>query len=191
MKIGYVRVSKFEQNEDLQKDALTKAGCERIFTDKGVSRLKFDRKELDKALAHLRPGDAFVVWRLDRLGGSLKELIEIVNGFHKKEVAFITLTEGFDTTTPIGWMMFQVSGAFAEYEVMIIRLRTKAGLEAARARGHVGGRKKTTTNDKIILARQLHAEGKHTIKGICGMLHISKTTLYRYLKEEQDGQAIV
>jgi len=182
MKIGYVRVSKQEQHEALQIDALKKAGCEKWFIDK-VTGSKAERKGLDEALAYLRAGDTFVVWKLDRAGRSLTHLIELLKGFKERDIEFVSLTEQIDTTTPGGKLIFHLMGALAEFERDLIRERTNAGLAAARARGHVGGRpRKLKTNGKVALARSLFADKSHSIEEICSTLHISRATLYRYVK---------
>ncbi|SRR5258707_998507 len=141
MKIGYIRISKHEQNEALQRDALREAQCEKYFSDT-VTGAKFERKGLEKLLAFMRTGDTIVVWKLDRLGRSLKDLIETLHLFQERGVDFISLTEQIDTTTPGGKLIFHLMGALAEFERDLIRERTKAGLAAARARGRVGGRPK-------------------------------------------------
>src|SRR5579859_3404883 len=183
MKIGYVRVSKQEQNEELQTDALREAHCERFFVDH-ISGAKFERKGLDEALTFLRKGDTFVVWKLDRAGRSLKHLIELLNTLQGRGIEFISLTEKIDTTTPGGKLIFHLMGALAEFERDMIRERTNAGLAAARARGRVGGRpKKLTTNGKVALARQLFADPNQSIPEICSTLEISRSTLYRYVRE--------
>src|SRR6266581_4322785 len=183
MKIGYVRISTHEQNEDLQIDALKKAGCEKWFTDK-ITGSKFERKGLDEALTYVRPGDTFVVWKLDRAGRSLKHLIDLLNTLKGRGIDFISLTEKIDTTTPGGKLIFHMMGALAEFERDLIRERTNAGLEAARARGHVGGRpRKLKTNGKVALARRMFDEQSHSISEICAALGISRATLYRYVKE--------
>jgi len=146
MKIGYVRVSKQEQHEALQIDALKEAGCEKWFVDK-MTGSKAERKGLDEALAYVRPGDTFVVWKLDRAGRSLTHLIELLKGLQERGIEFISLTEQIDTTTPGGKLIFHLMGALAEFEHDLIRERTNAGLAAARARGRVGGRpRKLKTN---------------------------------------------
>lgn len=187
MRIGYIRVSKREQNEGLQLDALTDAGCGKMFVDK-CTGANFERKGLSEALDFARPGDTLVVWKLDRLGRSLRHLIEVLNGLKERDVGFISLTEAIDTTTPGGKLIFHVMGALAEFERDLIRERTRAGLEAARARGHKGGRPpKLKNGSKRALARRLHAEKSHTITQICETLGISRATLYRYLKEDIHG----
>jgi DNA invertase Pin-like site-specific DNA recombinase len=183
MKIGYVRVSKQEQNEELQIDALKEAGCEKWFLDK-MTGSKAERKGLNEALAYLRPGDTFVVWKLDRAGRSLTHLIELLKGLQGRGIEFMSLTEQIDTTTPGGKLIFHLMGTLAEFERDLIRERTNAGLAAARARGRVGGRpRKLKTNGKVTLARQMFADQSHSIPEICAALGISRATLYRYVKE--------
>ena len=180
MLIGYARVSKTEQHLELQLDALNKAGCEQIYTDK-ITGSKTERKGLEEALSHLRKGDTLVVWRLDRLGRSLKHLIDTLKGFHEKGIEFKSLTENIDTSTPTGMLMFHLIGALAEFERNLIRERTNAGLEAARARGHKGGRPKKGETETKRMARKLYEDKTITIKDICTSLRISKATLYRYV----------
>ncbi len=183
MKIGYVRVSKQEQHEALQIDALKEAGCEKWFMDK-MTGSKAERKGLDEALAYVRPGDTFVVWKLDRAGRSLTHLIELLKGLKERGIEFISLTEQIDTTTPGGKLIFHLMGALAEFERDLIRERTNAGLAAARVRGRVGGRpRKLRTNGKVALARRMFADQSHSIPEICAALGISRATLYRYIKE--------
>ncbi len=182
MKIGYARVSTLEQNPELQIDALEQAGCERIFQDQG-SGAKADRPGLTDALNYLREGDCLVVWRLDRLGRSLKHLIEVVEDLEERGTGFISLQEGFDTTTTSGGrLVFQIFGALAEFERNLIRERTKAGLEAARARGRKGGRKLKLKPQQIAALKTMYESKKHTIDEVCSMFGITKPTLYRYLK---------
>jgi len=181
MKIGYVRVSTHEQNEDLQIDALKKAECEKWFTDK-ITGSKFERKGLDEALTYVRPGDTFVVWKLDRAGRSLKHLIDLLNTLKGRSIDFISLTEKIDTTTPGGKLIFHMMGALAEFERDLIRERTNAGLEAARARGRKGGRpKKLHSPTKLALVLSAYNEKKHTIDEICQTFGISRRTLFRYV----------
>jgi DNA invertase Pin-like site-specific DNA recombinase len=187
MKIGYVRVSKQEQHEALQIDALKEAGCEKWFVDK-MTGSKAERKGLDEALAYVRPGDTFVVWKLDRAGRSLTHLIELLKGLQERGIEFISLTEQIDTTTPGGKLIFHLMGALAEFERDLIRERTNAGLMAARARGHVGGRpRKLRTNGKVALARRMFADQSHSIPEICAALGISRATLYRYVREAKEA----
>jgi len=183
MKIGYTRVSKQEQNEALQRDALKEVGCEKYFGDK-ITGSKFERKGLEELLAFVRSGDTVVVWKLDRLGRSLKDLIETLNVLKDRGVDFISVTENIDTTTPGGKLIFHLMGALAEFERDLIRERTNAGLAAARARGRIGGRpKKLATNGKVALVRRLFADPNQSIPEICSTLEISRSTLYRYVKE--------
>jgi len=155
MKVGYIRVSKHEQNEALQRDALQEAGCGKYFSDK-MTRSTFERKGLEDLLAFVRLGDTVIVWKLDRLGRSLKDLIETLNLLKSRGVDFISLTESIDTTTPGGKLIFHLMGALAEFERDLIRERTNAGLAAARARGRVGGRPRRASEGKVALARHLY-----------------------------------
>src|SRR5437016_3253744 len=183
MKIGYIRVSNQEQNEALQRDALKEAGCEKYFSDK-MTGSTFEHKGLEELLAFVRTGDTVVVWKLDRLGRSLKDLIETLNLLKSRGVDFVSLTESIDTTTPDGKLIFHVMGALAEFERDLIRERTNAGLAAARARGRVGGRpRRLATNGKVALARRLFADPHHSIPDICSTLGVSRSTLYRYVRE--------
>jgi len=185
MKIGYVRVSKQEQHEALQIDALKEAGCEKWFLDK-ITGSKAERKGLDEALAYVRPGDTFVVWKLDRAGRSLTHLIELLKDLKERGIEFVSLTEQIDTTTPGGKLIFHMMGALAEFERDLIRERTNAGLAAARARGRRGGRpRKLKTNGKVALARQMFANKSHSIPDMCATLGISRATFYRYVKETE------
>ena len=183
MLIGYARVSTQDQNHALQKDALEKAGCERIFTDT-ASGAKSDRTGLDKALSHLREGDTLVVWRLDRLGRSLPHLIETITGLENRGIGFKSITESIDTTTSGGKLIFHIFGALAEFERDIIRERTQAGLNAARARGRKGGRPKALTPRKAQQALTLYNDKTNTIDDICRTLNISRATLYRYVRSD-------
>lgn len=180
MLIGYARVSTDDQNLDLQRDALKRAGCERMFEDK-ASGAKADRTGLAALMSMLRTGDTVVIWRLDRLGRSLKNLIELVERFEAAKVGLRSLQENIDTTTSGGRLVFHLFGALAEFERNLIRERTQAGMAAARVRGRMGGRPKRLGPAKLALALRLHHEAKHTIKEICQMMGISKSTLYNYL----------
>jgi DNA invertase Pin-like site-specific DNA recombinase len=184
MLIGYARVSTNEQNLDLQLDSFKKAGVseKHIYTDK-ITGTKEARKGLEQALSHLREGDTLVVWRLDRLGRSLKDLIERVTALKAQGVAFKSITENIDTATASGQLVFHIFGALAEFERNLIKERTMAGLEAARARGRKGGRPKLkVSSSKVAMARKLYADETNTIPDICKTLNISRATLYRYLK---------
>ena len=182
MLIGYARVSTQEQTLALQQDALTKAGCGKLFTDT-LSGAKADRPALTEALDFLRPGDTLVVWRLDRLGRSLRHLIDTVTALSQRGIGFKSLTEQIDTTTPSGKLVFHVFGALAEFERDLIRERTQAGLNAARARGRVGGRPKALEDPKkLAMLQRLYDDPTTSIDEICRTLRISRTTLYRYVK---------
>jgi DNA invertase Pin-like site-specific DNA recombinase len=190
MLIGYARVSTDDQTLDLQLDALAKAGCtpDKIYPDK-ISSGKADRPGLKQALDQLRPGDTLVVWRLDRLGRSLQELIGLINGIQAKGADFKSLTENMDTNTSGGKLVFHFFGALAEYERSIIRERTNAGLQAARARGRTGGRPKLEADaakrKKVEMAKALYADKDNEVEEICKTLHISRSTLYRWVGSEK------
>jgi DNA invertase Pin-like site-specific DNA recombinase len=180
MLIGYARVSTSDQTLDLQKDALQKAGCERIFTDT-ASGAKAERIGLEEAMSHLRKGDSLVVWRLDRLGRSLKHLIETITKLNALGIGFKSITEAIDTTTSGGKLIFHIFGALAEFERDIIKERTQAGLTAARARGRKGGRPKALTPKTARQLQTLYNDKHNTIDEICRTLKISRATLYRYI----------
>jgi DNA invertase Pin-like site-specific DNA recombinase len=184
MKIGYARVSKYEQNLSLQLDALEQAGCTEIFRDQ-ISGTKTKRPGLDKALAYLRQGDILVVWRLDRLGRSLKHLIETVTLLEEQGIGFQSLQESIDTTTSGGRLVFHIFGALAEFERNLIQERTQAGLAAARARGRKGGRPKSLDVKKTALLYKLYDEKQHSIQDICNLVGISKSTVYAYLRDRE------
>src|SRR5438874_10712750 len=169
MLIGYARVSKNEQNLDLQIDALKAVGCEKIFHDK-ITSLKEERKGLDEALTFLRPGDVLVVWKLDRLGRTLRHLIDLIAMFNQKGIGFKSLKETIDTTTSTGKLVFHIFAALAEFERDIIHERTQAGLEAARARGHMGGRPKALPAHKIAQAKKLYKQKTTPVNVICQSL---------------------
>ncbi len=183
MIVGYARVSTIDQTLDLQNDALTRAGCEKIFTDT-MSGAKAARPGLIQALTFMRKGDVLVVWKLDRLGRSLKNLIDVVTELDTLGIGFRSITESIDTTTSGGKLIFHIFGALAEFERSLIQERTKAGLAAARARGRRGGRPRVTSlNDerKVALARSLYNDKQNSIQDICATLKVSRATLYRYL----------
>jgi len=184
MKIGYARISTYDQNLSLQMDALKKADCEKIFHDR-ISGAKTKRPGLNEALAYLRDGDVLVVWRLDRLGRSLKHLIELVNFLEEQGIGFQSLQESIDTTTSGGKLIFHIFGALAEFERNLIQERTYAGLAAARARGRTGGRPKALDAKKTALLYRLYDEKKHSIQEICDLVGVSKSTLYSYLRERE------
>jgi len=177
MKIGYARVSSDDQNLDLQRDALDRAGCERLFTDK-ISGAKADRPGLAAALEFARRGDLVVVWRLDRLGRSLGELVAMVDQLEAAGVGFESLTERIDTSTAAGELVFHVFGAIAQFERRLIVERTQAGLAAARARGRKGGR--PAVSDDTIAAIRTLATSDRTPGEICKVLGIARSTFYKY-----------
>jgi DNA invertase Pin-like site-specific DNA recombinase len=181
MLIGYMRISTGEQSLYLQNDDLTKAGCDRIFEDV-ASGAKSDRKGLKEAIEFCRPGDVLVCWKLDRVGRSLKDLIEIVNTLKNRGVGFRCLTQQLDTTTSSGMLFFHIMGSLAEFERSLIQERTAAGLASARARGRLGGRPKVDNTKRAEVASTLHSEGRTPIVQICETLKISRATLYRDLK---------
>ena len=179
-RLGYARVSTLQQHEALQHDALLAAGCQRIFVDKASGKLE-SRPALDDLLEQVRPGDTVVVWRLDRLGRSLRHLIDVVQGLQQRQVAFVSLTEQIDTSTPGGRLIFLVFGALAEFERDLIRERTMAGLAAARARGRTGGRPTVWTAAKLAMARAMQESGGHDVATIARVLGVSRASVYRGL----------
>ncbi|MGO2356344.1 MAG: recombinase family protein [Marinomonas foliarum] len=181
MLIGYARVSTDDQNLNLQRDALSQAGCEQLFEDM-LSGAKAERPGLKQALQYARSEDTIVVWRLDRLSRSLKDLIEMVTLLESKGIGLKSLQEAIDTSSSSGKLIFHIFGALAEFERNLIRERTQAGLQAARARGRKGGRPKSLNRDKQALAVKLYDEKKHTVDQICEMMGISKPTLYKYIE---------
>ena len=185
MLIGYARVSTVDQNLDLQIDALKKANCEKIYHDK-ISGARADRPGLEKVLELSRAGDTLVIWRLDRLGRSLKDLIQISERLKEREIGLKSLQEGIDTTTSTGQLMFNLFGALAEFEKNLINERSRAGLSAARSRGKLGGRPKSLNRKQQQLAVKLYSDRQHTIAEICQMMKISKPTLYSYVAAAQN-----
>jgi DNA invertase Pin-like site-specific DNA recombinase len=179
MKIAYARVSTKDQNLNIQTTALKKADCEKIFSDK-TSGMKKERPGLTDALAHLRPGDTFVVWKLDRLGRSVKNLISFVEDLEKDGINFISITDAIDTTSPSGRFFFHMMASLAQMERELIAERTKAGLKASRTRGRIGGRPKKMTETKLEAAKQLLSSGTLP-KDVAKNLGISVATLYRWL----------
>lgn len=183
MTIGYARVSTQEQTLDLQKDALSRAGCDKIYDDT-MSGAKAERPGLKQALEVVREGDVLVVWKLDRLGRTLKQLIELVNELQQGGIGFKSLTENMDTTTSGGKLIFHIFGSLAEFERNLIRERTQAGLAAARARGRKGGRPRAKgLNDekKLAIALSLYNDKSNSVKDICETLKVSRATFYRSL----------
>lgn len=188
MLIGYARVSTDDQNLDLQKDALTRSGCDRIMEDR-LSGASAARPGLEATLDYARPGDVIVVWRLDRLSRSLKDLIEMVAMLESKGIGLKSLHESIDTSSSSGKLVFHIFGALAEFERNLIRERTQAGLQAARARGRKGGRPKALNSDKRALAIKLYDEKQHTVDQICQMMGVSKPTLYKYIEAERGDKS--
>lgn len=180
MLFGYARVSTLDQNPNLQTDALKAAGCERILKDK-ISGTIADRPGLAKAKEMLRRGDTLVVWRLDRLGRSLKNLLEWMTWLDQEGIALKSLQENIDTSTSTGKLVFHIFGALAEFERNLIQERTQAGLVSARARGKVGGRPQKLKEEKKALAIKLYNEREMSVDKICEMVGVSKPTLYKYL----------
>jgi len=176
----YARVSTLEQNPDLQVDELTAAGCWKVWTDHASGALD-RRPQLDAVLEQSRPGDTLVVWRLDRLGRSLRHLIEVVTGLDERGVGFRSLRENIDTTTAGGRLVFHLFGALAQFERELIRDRTVAGLTAARARGRVGGRPSKLTAEQVRQARRMYDARELTVEQIGQVLGVSRTSIYRAL----------
>lgn len=179
MLVGYARVSTDEQNLDLQLDALKLAGCEQFFTDKITGTAKA-KEGLSEAIKYLREGDTLVVWKLDRLGRTVKGLVEMVEGFQTRGVQFKSITDSIDTSTAAGRFFFHVMAALAEMERELIRERTRAGLTAARARGRTGGRKPKMNTSKVESAKHLLNSGMPATE-VAKNLGISRATLYRSL----------
>jgi DNA invertase Pin-like site-specific DNA recombinase len=182
--IGYARVSKYDQDLNLQIDALKKGGCrrDRIFVDK-VSGTRSQRPGLEACLKALKEGDVLLVWRLDRLGRSMTHLVHLIEQLQGRGVGFRSLCDGaIDTTTASGELVFNIFSALAQFERRLIQERTKAGLAAARARGRKGGRRPISSNDpRVQTARTMHQDKKMAVGNICKTLGISRSTFYRYL----------
>lgn len=184
MKIGYARVSTDDQDCTLQVQALEAAGCEKIYQEK-ASGGKFDRPELIRCIDALRPGDTLAVWRLDRLGRSTKDLIELVNSLKEKGIHFESLQESISTTTASGQLVFHLFAALAEFERNLIRERTKAGLASARARGRKGGRKPVLDGKDKEKFLRLADTQQVPIKELAEMFHIGRSTAFKILKENR------
>ncbi|KTC71466.1 site-specific DNA recombinase, e14 prophage [Legionella quinlivanii] len=184
MLIGYARISTSSQNLDLQIDALQKAGCEKIFQDQ-ISGSLINRPALELLLKEIRKGDVLIIWKLDRLGRSFKDLIDLVNTLLEKGVGIKSLNDPIDTTTPQGRLIFNIFGSLAEFERELIKERTIAGLEAARARGKKGGRPKGLSKKALATAHSaelLYKEGRLSVSEICEQLAITRATFYKYLR---------
>lgn len=180
MLVGYARVSTQDQDTALQVDALKAAGCERIFEEK-ASGAQRDRPELKEALGFMRTGDTLVCYRLDRVARSLKQLIETVEDLEARGIGFKSLNEQIDTTSAGGKLVFHIFASLAEFERSLIRSRTMAGLEAAKARGRVGGRPKSLDDEKLAVAKTLLANSDMTVTAIAKQIGTTPATLYRYL----------
>ena len=190
MKIGYARVSTGLQNLDLQQDSLEEYGCEKIFSDK-MSGIKSNRPGLDQAISYARSGDIIVVWRLDRLGRNMEDLISIVNALNNRGISFHSIQENItmDKSNATGQLMFHLFAAFAEFERNLIMERSAAGRIAARARGRLGGRPEKLTKDDMVLIRSLIDNGT-PIKAIAEKWNVSRSTIYRYLEKEQSQSKV-
>ena len=180
MLIGYMRVSTGEQNLDLQRDALDRAGCNRIFDDVCSGRTT-ERPGLDKAIDIMRDGDTLVVWKLDRIGRSLPHVVGLVGDLQKRGVGLKVLTGDIDTTTVTGRLVFGIFATLAEFERDLIRERTMAGLAAARARGRAGGRPRVMTKQKLKAAMALMADRDNAARDVAVQLGVSVSTLYAYV----------
>jgi DNA invertase Pin-like site-specific DNA recombinase len=180
MRIGYARVSTGDQNLDLQLDELEGASCEKVYQEE-ISGGAKERPELQRCLEELREGDTLVVWRLDRFGRSLKDLVSKMEALEEKGVDFVSLTEGIDTTTAQGKLTFHIFGALAEFERELARERTMAGLKAARERGRVGGRPPALSEEEIPQVQAMMRNDEISTSDICERFDISRATLYRYV----------
>ena len=185
--VGYARISTSDQSLASQIDALKAAGCEEIFED-CVSGAKTDRPGLNKALDHLRSGDTLIVWKLDRLGRSMSHLIDTVRDLDQRGIGFRSLTEGIDTTTSGGTLVFHLFGALAQFERDLIRERTRAGLSAAAARGRKGGRKAVVTAEKLKRAKMLIEKGL-TVREAAARIKVGKTALYNAINADTSRNA--
>lgn len=184
--VGYSRISTSGQEHSLQLDALERAGCVRIFSDQASGALD-RRPELNRLFDFLREGDTLVVWRLDRMGRSLRHLVETITNLSDRGIGFVSLHESINTTTPGGRLVFHVFAALAEFERDLISERTFAGLAAARARGRRGGRPSVMTPTKLLMAQEMYASGNHTVSAISDATGVSRATIYRHLKPDNDS----
>ncbi|SFU39116.1 recombinase family protein [Nitrosospira multiformis] len=180
MKIGYARVSTHEQDLALQLDALTKEGCEKIFQEK-ASGAQRDRPELKAALSYMRKGDTLVVWKIDRLARSMKQLIETIESFQEQGIGFKSLQDPIDTSSPSGKLVFHIFAALAEFERGVIRERTGAGLRAARERGRVGGRPPALSAKDLQFAKAMLKDPDITVAAVAQRLNVAPSTLYRHI----------
>lgn len=184
MRIGYARISTLDQNLDLQIDALKKAGCDEIKTDK-ISGVTSERPGLEALKTMARSGDTIVVWRLDRLGRSLRHLVEIVNMFKDNGIGFESLQESINTTTTTGNLVFHIFASLSEFERDLIRARTQAGLAAARARGKMGGRPPKLSDAQLKKMQEMYDSRTLSVVDICKIIGISKVTFYRYVIQDK------
>ena len=185
MLIGYARVSTGDQSLDLQLDALKAAGCKKIFRDHGVSGAARKRGGLERAIAAIGSGDVLVVWKLDRLGRSLSFLIELIETLRQRGAGFRSITDGIDTTTPSGTLVFHIMGALAEFERALIAERTRAGMAAARKRGKHMGRPPKLNDDQITEAIRLTARGNKTLKDVAARFGVERSTLFKAIRRFQ------
>jgi len=182
--LGYARVSGTDQNPQLQADELAAAGCWKVFTDTASGALD-RRPELERVLGELRDGDTLVVWRLDRLGRSLRHLIDVMTELDARGVGFRSLRESIDTTTPAGRLVFHLFASLAQFERELIVERTKAGLAAARARGRKGGRPPALSGEQVVQARRMYDDRELTVEQIAGVLGVGRTSIYRALRAQE------
>jgi DNA invertase Pin-like site-specific DNA recombinase len=186
--IGYARVSKAEQNLDMQVDALRASGCEKIFADK-QSGASWERKELQAARSHLRQGDTLVVWKLDRLGRTVLQSVQFLNELHKAEVEFKSITENIDTTTPMGKFYFHMAAALAELERDRLIERTNAGLKAAKARGRLGGRRRALSSEREEHALELLRGGRSQTE-VAKLMGVNQSTISRVIGRVGEGESV-
>lgn len=184
MVFGYMRTSKNTQELALQEDALNNYGVDKIYSEQ-ISGVK-ERKELQSLLEKLREGDTLVVWKIDRLGRTTKELVNLIDTLDKNNIHFVSITENIDTKTPMGKFLVTVLCAMAAMERDVLIMRTRAGLEAARKRGKIGGRPKVA-EDKVKQAITLYKSNQYSVKEICDIVKVSRSTLYRYVKNNLRG----
>lgn len=189
MLIGYARVSTEDQKLDLQRDALQRAGCEKIFEEKISGRAGTKRPALEAALAYLRPEDQLVVWKIDRLGRSLREMLDTAHGLQERGVKLRSLTEQVDTETPTGRLMFNFLGTIAEYFLDLNRERTMEGLKVALARGRKGGRPRKLGDEDLAVARAMLADPTISVAKIAERLGVSRATFYAYFPSARRRQS--
>ena len=189
MKIGYARVSTQDQNLDLQIAALEKEGCEKIYTDRFTGKM-LHRPGLNEALSFIKPGDTFVIWRVDRLGRNTREMMEFATKLHDRGIGFKSITEGVDTTTPMGELFFTIAAGCAQMEARLNSERTKAGLAAAKARGRIGGRRSKFDAEKFRRFQELHQENKLNIREIERTTQMPYSSFHRYRKMIEAGEIV-